>query len=113
MFASRRSYWPGLSALLAPWILVHLVTGRKGFRGGWPLAIVGSLAYIAGQLPVSQFLGPYLPDIVGALVSFGALLLLLKVWRPKTVLGYGGVALSEEDQRTERATRIPLSEEDQ
>src|SRR6266566_57662 len=100
-------------ALLPPWILIYLVTGRKGFREGWPLAIVGSLAYIAGQLPVSQFLGPYLPDIVGALVSFGALLLLLKVWRPKTVLGYGGVALSEEDLRTERAARIPLSEEDQ
>ena len=74
---------------------------------------MGSLAYIAGQLPVSQFLGPYLPDIVGALVSFGAILLLLKVWRPKTVLGYGGVALSEEDQRAESATRIPQSEEDQ
>ena len=100
-------------ALLPPWILIYLVTGRKGFREGWPLAIVGSLAYIAGQLPVSQFLGPYLPDIVGALVSFGAILLLLKVWRPKTVLGYGGVALSQEDQQAESVTRIPLSEEDQ
>ena len=100
-------------ALLPPWILIYLVTGRKGFREGWPLAVVGSLAYIAGQLPVSQFLGPYLPDIVGALVSFGAILLLLKVWRPKTVLGYGGVALSQEDQQAESVTRIPLSEEDQ
>jgi L-lactate transport len=93
-------------ALLPPWVLIYLVTGRKGFRDGWPLAVVGSLAYILGQLPVSQFLGPYLPDIIGALVCFGALLLLLKVWRPKTVLGYGGVVLSEEDQRAEIATRI-------
>jgi L-lactate transport len=93
-------------ALLPPWVLIYLVTGRKGFRDGWPLAVVGSLAYILGQLPVSQFLGPYLPDIIGALVCFGALLLLLKVWRPKTVLGYGGVVLSEEDQRAESATRI-------
>src|SRR2546421_4123896 len=100
-------------ALLPTWILIYLVTGRKGFREGWPLAVVGALAYILGQYPVSQFLGPYLPDIVGALVSFGALLLLLRFWRPKTVLGYGGVVLSEEDQGAERATRIPLSEEDQ
>ena len=70
-------------ALLPPWILIYLVAGRKGFREGWPLAIVGSLAYIAGQLPVSQYLGPYLPDVVGALVCFAALLLLLKVWQPK------------------------------
>src|SRR5712691_3702846 len=90
-------------ALLPPWILIYLVAGRKGFRDGWPLAIVGSLAFILGQLPVSQFLGPYLPDVVGALVCFGALLLLLKVWRPRTVLGYGGVALSEEDQAMQRS----------
>ena len=37
-------------------------------RGAWPLAIVGSLAYIAGQFPTSQWLGPYLPDIIGAVV---------------------------------------------
>jgi len=82
-------------ALLPPWVLIYLVSGRRGLRDGWPLAIVGSLSYIAGQLPVSQFLGPYLPDIAGALVSFGALLLLLKVWRPRTVLGYGGVPLED------------------
>src|SRR6266581_4922614 len=93
-------------ALLPPWILIYLVSGRKGFREGWPLAVVGSLAYILGQYPVSQFLGPYLPDIVGALVSFGALLLLLRFWRPKTVLGYGGVVLSEEDQRAQSAGEI-------
>jgi len=93
-------------ALLPPWILIYLVTGRKGFREGWPLAIVGSLAYILGQFPVSQFLGPYLPDVIGALVCFGALLLLLKVWRPKTVLGYGGVELSEEDQRAQSAAGV-------
>ncbi|HLZ25428.1 MAG TPA: L-lactate permease [Ktedonobacterales bacterium] len=82
-------------ALLPPWVLIYLVTGKRGFRDGWPLAIVGSLAYIAGQFPVSQFFGPYLPDIVGALVAFGALLLLLRFWRPRTVLAYGGVPLAE------------------
>ncbi|HEU0025749.1 MAG TPA: L-lactate permease [Ktedonobacterales bacterium] len=78
-------------ALVPPWVLIYLVSGKRGLRDGWPLAVVGSLAYIAGQFPVSQFFGPYLPDIVGALVSFGALLLLLKVWRPREVLSYGGV----------------------
>src|SRR5437660_5911304 len=65
-------------ALLPPWILIYLVSGRRGLRDGWPLAIVGSLGYIAGQLPVSQFFGPYLPDVVGSLTSLGALLLLLR-----------------------------------
>ncbi|MDA8392873.1 MAG: L-lactate permease [Actinomycetota bacterium] len=78
-------------ALAPPWILIVLVTGRRGLRDGWPLAVVGSLSYIAGQYPTSQYLGPYLPDVVGSLTSFGALLLLLRFWRPSVVLGYGGV----------------------
>lgn len=78
-------------ALLPPVVLIVLVTGWRGLRDGWPLAVVGSLSYIAGQYPTSQYLGPYLPDVVGALVSFGAVLLLLRFWRPKTILGYGGV----------------------
>src|SRR6185503_18073790 len=47
-------------ALLPPWILIYLVSGRRGLKDGWPLAIVGSLGYIAGQFPVSNYLGPYL-----------------------------------------------------
>jgi lactate permease len=80
-------------ALLPPWVLIVLVTGRRGLRGAWPLAIVGSLSYIAGQYPTSQFLGPYLPDIIGAVVSFGALLLLLRFWQPRETLGFGGVPI--------------------
>ncbi|HEU5347033.1 MAG TPA: L-lactate permease, partial [Ktedonobacterales bacterium] len=48
-------------ALLPPWVLIYLVSGRKGLRDGWPLAVVGALSYILGQFPTSQFLGPYLP----------------------------------------------------
>jgi lactate permease len=83
-------------ALLPPWILILLVTGRRGLRGAWPLAVVGSLSFIAGQLPASQFLGPYLPDIIGAVVCFGALLLLLRFWRPRETLGFGGVPADPE-----------------
>jgi lactate permease len=77
-------------ALAPPWILIYLVSGRRGFREGWPLALVGSFGYILGQFPTSQFLGPYLPDVIGSLVCFAALLGLLKVWRPKVTLGFGG-----------------------
>ncbi len=80
-------------ALLPPWILIYLVTGRKGLRDGWPLAIAGSLGYIAGQYPVAVYLGPYLPDVIGAIVCFAVLLILLKFWRPATTLGYGGVVI--------------------
>ena len=81
-------------ALLPPWILLYLVSGRQGMKEAWPLAVVGSLGYIAGQLPTSVYLGPYLPDVIGAIVCFACLLLLLKVWRPARTLGYGGIPVT-------------------
>ena len=89
-------------ALLPPWVLLYLVSGREGMKGGWPLAVVGSLGYVAGQYPVAVYLGPYLPDVTGSIACFIALLLLLKVWQPKTVLGYGGVPV---DAALARQTR--------
>jgi lactate permease len=90
-------------ALLPPWVLIYLVTGKEGLKDGWPLAVVGSLGYIAGQYPVATYLGPYLPDVTGSIVSFGALLLLLKFWQPKTVLGYGGKPIDVAAQPRQQA----------
>src|ERR1700741_3534875 len=45
-------------ALLPPWILLYLVSGKKGMWGAWPLAVVGSFGYIIGQLPVGTYYGP-------------------------------------------------------
>src|ERR1700729_1445142 len=80
-------------ALLPPWVLIYLVSGWEGVAEAWPLAIVGSLSYIAGQWPVAHYLGPYLPDLSGALVSFWVLFLFVKIWRPKTIRGFGGAPL--------------------
>jgi lactate permease len=85
-------------ALLPPWILIYLVSGKQGMKGGWPLAVVGSLGYIAGQLPTSIYLGPYLPDVIGAIICFACLLILLKVWHPAQTLGYGGVPVTAEQE---------------
>jgi lactate permease len=77
-------------ALLPPWILLYLVSGWQGLKEAWPLPIVASLSYVAGQWPVAVFLGPYLPDITGALVSFWAMFAFTKVWRPPTLRAFGG-----------------------
>jgi lactate permease len=81
-------------ALLPPWVLIFLVSGWDGVAEAWPLAIVASFSYIAGQWPVAHFLGPYLPDTSGALASFWIVFLFVKIWRPRTIRGFGGAPLS-------------------
>ena len=80
-------------ALLPPWVLIFLVSGWDGVVETWPLAIVASFSYIAGQWPVAHYLGPYLPDLSGALVSFWVVFAFVKIWRPRTIRGFGGTAL--------------------
>ena len=84
-------------ALLPPFVLIFLVSGWDGLVEAWPLAIVGSLSYILGQWPVAHYLGPYLPDLSGALVSFWTLFLFVKVWRPKNIRTFGGKIISDEE----------------
>ena len=74
-------------------MLIYLVSGWEGVVEAWPLAIVGSLSYIVGLWPVAHYLGPYLPDLSGALVCFWGLFLFVKIWRPKTIRGFGGAPL--------------------
>lgn len=93
-------------ALLPPWILIFLVSGWEGLAEAWPLAIIASLSYIAGQWPVARFLGPYLPDVTGSLVSFWVLFLFAKIWRPRTVRGFGGLPL-ESVRMSDRASDAP------
>jgi L-lactate transport len=96
-------------ALLPPWVLIYLVSGRQGFRDGWPLAVVGSLGYIVGQWPTAYFFGPYLPDITGSIVCFCVLLLLLKVWQPARILGHGGEPVSAAELAKEKALEHGLT----
>ena len=95
-----------LLALLPPWVLIYLVSGWAGVVEAWPLAIVGSLSYIAGQWPVARFLGPYLPDLSGALASFWILFLFVKIWRPKTIRGFGGAPLAAPAGTSNQSERI-------
>ena len=94
----------GLTVLVALIPVIALLVMLTVFRiTAWLATVIGSVITLLVAILVWQL--PF-----GALVCFGALLLLLKVWRPKTVLGYGGVELDEAQQRAEIATRIGSGE---
>jgi hypothetical protein len=73
---------------------------------GFPVR--GSIQRCSPTRCPSRRLGPHLPDIAGAVVSFGRILPLLRFWRPKQTLGFGGVPVAAEAGRSSPATG-PLS----
>ena len=73
---------PFLSFVL-PSYLIWVVGGRKGLRATWPAGVVGGASFALVQFAVSNYWGPNAADILAALASIVALVLLLRVWKPK------------------------------
>ena len=71
-----------LLALFVPLILVGMVDGWRGVKAVWPAAIVGGFTFAVGQFVCSNYISVELTDIIGALLSVGAMVLFLRVWHP-------------------------------
>ncbi len=69
-------------SFLIPFWLVAALAGWRGLRGVWPACLVTGLSFALVQFLVSNYHGPWLVDTASALAAMGALLLLLRFWRP-------------------------------
>jgi len=69
-------------AVLIPIYLLVLMAGVRQTVAVWPALVAGGATFGLVQLFVSNVIGPELTDIIAALVSISAMVLLMKVWRP-------------------------------
>ncbi len=69
-------------AVIVPFWLIWAYAGFRGMLGVWPALLVAGLSFAIPQFLVSNFHGPWLVDIVAALVSIGMLTWFLRHWRP-------------------------------
>lgn len=77
-------------ALIVPLLLVFIVDGRRGVKQTWPVALVAGVAFGAAQFVTSNYFAVELTDVVAAVVTVAAVLLMLKVWQPKEIVGVEG-----------------------
>ncbi len=69
-------------SLFIPAYLVLVMGGWKEIKRVWPAGLVCGASFALTQFGVSNFIGPYLTDILSALAAVVSLLVLLRVWRP-------------------------------
>ena len=69
-------------SLFIPAYLVLVMTGVAGLRRVWPAALVCGVSFASVQFGVSNFIGPYLTDILASLAAVLSLVVLLRIWRP-------------------------------
>ncbi len=75
-------------SLLVPFWLVWAMAGRKAMWEVWPACLTAGGSFAITQFLVSNYHGPWVVDIAGAIISMGSLVVLLKFWQPKTTWSF-------------------------
>ena len=93
---------PFFSVIVPFWLTVTFCGLRKTLEI-WPAILVAGASFAIPQFLISNFHGPWLVDMVSAMLSMLLLALFLKLWKPKRVMldasGNGDTVTYEEAQR--------------
>ena len=72
-------------SLIVPFWLICAFAGFRGMLQIWPALLVTGVSFAVPQYLVSNFHGPWLVDVVSAIVSMACLAGFLRIWHPREV----------------------------
>ncbi|UFN48080.1 L-lactate permease [Roseomonas sp. OT10] len=70
-------------SLIVPFWLIVAFAGWRGMLQVWPALLVTGVSFAVPQFLVSNFHGPWLVDVVAAIISMLCLAGFLRIWHPK------------------------------
>ncbi len=98
-------------SLLVPFWLIWAFAGFRAMLEIWPAILVAGVCFAIPQFLVSNFHGPWLVDVVAAIVSIAALATFLKFWQPKRIWRFPGeIRTGSGSDRVDPATEPILDE---
>src|SRR5258707_2908072 len=102
-------------SLIVPFWLIWAFAGFRGMIEIWPAILVAGVCFAVPQFLVSNFHGPWLVDVVAAIVSIAALSLFLKFWQPKNIWRFPGEAdaATEAQRHRDSTAKEKLKNDDQ
>jgi len=77
-------------SLIVPFWLVWAFAGFGGMLEVWPALLVAGAFFAVPQFLISNLHGPWLVDVLSAIISMGFLIVFLRVWHPKRIWGLNG-----------------------
>jgi lactate permease len=77
-------------SVIIPGYLVVVMAGPRKALEVLPAIIVCGVSFAGAQFYVSNYIGPELTDIISSLTCIGAMVLVLKLWKPKSIMRLEG-----------------------
>ena len=72
-----------LFSLIVPFWLIWAMAGFKGMREVWPACLTAGGSFALAQFLISNYHGPWVVDIAGAIASIFSMVILLRFWQPR------------------------------
>jgi lactate permease len=94
-------------SLLVPFWLIWAFAGWRGMVQIWPAILVTGASFAITQFLVSNYHGPWLVDVVAAIVSMGCLVGFLRIWQPKQIWRSTALKGHETDSGTPEGAPAP------
>lgn len=85
-------------SVIIPFWLIWAMAGWRSMLAVWPACLTAGLSFGVMQFLVSNYHGPWLVDVISAIVSIAALVVLLRFWRPKETWRFNDEALVSIEQ---------------
>ena len=83
-----------LFSVIIPFWLIWAMAGWRSMLEVWPACLTAGLSFAVMQFAVSNYHGPWLVDVISAIVSILASVVLLRFWKPRTTWRFEGEAIS-------------------
>ncbi|QET01003.1 MULTISPECIES: L-lactate permease [Cupriavidus] len=93
-------------SVLVPFWLIWAFAGFRGMLAIWPAILVAGVSFAIPQFLVSNFHGPWLVDVISALISMGCLAGFLKIWQPKEIWTSTKILGRDDDSKVDHAEAI-------
>ncbi len=95
-------------ALIVPLLLVFIVDGKRGVKQTWPVALVAGAVFGIFQFITSNYFAVELTDVVAAVATVAAVLLMLRFWQPREIIEMSG-EVRDSDEPKEEITSGPAT----
>lgn len=86
-----------LFSLIVPFWLIWAFAGFRDMLEVWPAILIAGVFFAIPQLLISNLHGPWLVDVVAAVISMGAVTLFIRFWQPKRIWRFPGEGDKSED----------------
>lgn len=88
-----------LFSLIVPFWLIWAMAGFRAMREVWPACLTAGGSFAIAQFLISNYHGPWVVDIAGAIASIFSMVILLRFWQPRQTWRFAADGTPDELRR--------------